>query len=97
MTDTVQHPSIKSLRMTIVELLFDGASFFTERRSHTVFSSVPSSFRSVFVLFSFPSACVTSRLCKHKVSVNTSFGAEDSLQLLQMVAEGSRYESTSFA
>ena len=33
-----------------------------------------------------------------KVSVNTSFGAEDDLQLLriQMVAEGSRYETVSF-
>ena len=28
--------------------------------------------------------------------MNDSFGAEDDLQLLQMVAEGSRYESTSF-
>ena len=34
--------------------------------------------------------------CKHEVSVNASFGSEDDLQLLQMVAEGLRYESTSF-
>ena len=31
----------------------------------------------------------------HKGSVYASFGAEDGLQLLQMVAEGSRYESVS--
>ena len=34
-------------------------------------------------------------LCMHNGSVNTSFGVEDGLQLLQMMAYGSWYESTS--
>ena len=38
-----------------------GASIFVERRSRTVFSSVLSSFRSIFVPFSFRSACEPAR------------------------------------
>ena len=66
------------------------------RRSRTVFSSVPSFFRSV--LFRFHSVLLATQRypCKHEVSVNASFGSEDDLQLLRMVAEGSRYESASF-
>ena len=55
-------------------------------------------FRSVFLPFRFHSVLLVNQrdLRKHEVSVNTSFGSEDDLQLLQMVAEGSRYESASF-
>ena len=75
-------------RRTIVLLCkrFRGTAF--SRR----FSSVPSFFRSV--PFSFHSACEPARPVRG--SVNASFGSEDDLQLLQMVAEGSRYESASF-
>ena len=96
MTDTVhvhlQYPSIKSLRSTIVERSFYGASVFAERRSRTV--SVP--FRLSSVPFRFHSVLLANQRDPCEVSVNASFGSEDDLQLLQMVAEGSRYESASF-
>ena len=53
----IQYPSIKSLRSTIVERSFYGASVFAERRSRTV--SVP--FRLSSVPFSFRSACEPAR------------------------------------
>ena len=56
------------------------------------FSSVPSS-----VPFRFHSVLLANQRDPCKVSVNASFGSEDDLQLLQMVAEGSRYESASLA
>ena len=60
----------------------------------------PFQFRSVFLpfLFRFHSILLANQrdLCMHQVSVNASSGSEDDLQLLQMVAEGSRYESASF-
>ena len=56
------------------------------------FSSVPSFFRSIFVPFHSVLLMNQRDPCKHEVSVNASFGSEDDLQLLQMVAEGSRYE-----
>ena len=77
----------------IIERSFYGVSVFAERRSRTVLSSVPSFFRSVFV-FVFIPFCLQDRVSE--VSVNASFGSEDDLQLLQMVAEGSRYESAGF-
>ena len=88
----VQYPSIKSLRSTIVERSFYGASVFAERRSRTV--SVP--FRLSSVPFRFHSVLLANLRDQCEVSVNASFGLEDDLQLLQMVAEGSRYESASF-
>ena len=88
----VQYPSIKSLRSTIVEQSFYGASVFAERRSRTV--SVP--FRLSSVPFRFHSVLLANQRDQCEVSVNASFGSEDDLQLLQMVAEGSRYESASF-
>ena len=88
----VQYPSIKSLRSTIVERSFYGASVFAERRSRTV--SVP--FRLSSVPFRFHSVLLANQRDQCEVSVNASFGSEDDLQLLQMVAEGSRYESASF-
>ena len=86
----LQYPSMKSLRSTIVEQSY-GANAFAERHSRTVFSSVPSS-------FCFHSILLANQrdLCKHEVSVNASFRSEDDLQLLQMVVEGSKYESASF-
>ena len=89
----IQYPSIKSLLSMIVERSLYGAIVFAERHSHTVLSSVPSFFRSVFVPFSFRSACETQ---VSEISVNASFGSADDLQLLQMVSEGSRYKSSSF-
>ena len=63
----------------------------------TAFSHRPQ-FRSVFLPFRFFPVfipfCLRDRVTE--VSVNASFGSEDDLQLLQMVAEGSRYESASF-
>ena len=88
----VQYPSIKSLCSTIVERSFYGASVFAERRSRTV--SVP--FRLSSVPFRFHSVLLANQRDPCEVSVNASFGSEDDLQLLQMVAEGSRYESASF-
>ena len=35
--------------------------------------------------------------CVHNGSVNTSFGVENGLQLLHMVADGSKYESASIS
>ena len=95
----VQYPSIKSLRSTIVERSFYGASVFAERRSRTVsvpfrLSSVP--FRLSSVPFRFHSILLANQRDPCEVSVNASFGSEDDLQLLQMLAEGSRYESASF-
>ena len=58
----VQYPSIKSLRSTIVERSFYGASVFAERRSHTVLSSV--FFRSVFVRFH---SVLLARPCKRGI------------------------------
>ena len=57
------------------------------------FSSVPSFFRSVPF---FHSVLLANQRDPCEVSVNASFGSEDDLQLLQMVAEGSRYESAGF-
>ena len=76
----------------IVERSFYGASVFAEQRSRTV--SVPFRLSSVPFLFRFHSVLLTNQRdpCKHEVSVNASFRSEDDLQLLQMVAEGSRYE-----
>ena len=62
-------------------------------------------FCSVFVPsfsipFLFGFAHVTSRLAisrVHNGSVNASFGVENGLQLLHMVADGSRYESASIS
>ena len=51
------------------------------------FSSVP---------FRFHSVLLANQRDPCEVSVNASFGSEDDLQLLQMVVEGSRYESASF-
>ena len=57
-----------------------------------------SQFRSVFFRFSLCSRDIqTSCICMHKGSVNTSFGAEDGLQLLKMVADVTRYEAPAFA
>ena len=69
-----------------------------ERFRRTVFSH-HLQFRSVFLPFRFHSILLANQRdpCKHEVSVNASFGSEDDLQLLQMVAEGSRYESASVA
>ena len=58
------------------------------------FSSVP--FRSAFLPFRFHSVLIANQRDPCEVLVNASFGSEDDLQLLQMVAEGSRYESASF-
>ena len=92
----VQYTSLKSLRPTIVERLFYGVSILAERHSRTVFS--PCRLPSILFLFRFHSILLVNQRdpCKREVSVNASFGAEDDLQLLQMVAEGSRYESASF-
>ena len=61
-------------------------------------SSVPFCLLSVPFSFCFHSVLLANQRnpCKHEVSVNASFGSEDDLQLLQMVAEGSRYKSDSF-
>ena len=88
----IQYPSIKSLRSTIVERSFYGASVFAERRSRTVSVLL----RLSSVLFRFHSVLLANQRDPCEVSVNASFGSEDDLQLLQMVAEGSRYESASF-
>ena len=65
-----------------------------ERFRGTAFSHCPQ-FRSVFLPFHFCSIFIPFCLrdCVSEVSVNASFGSEDDLQ---MVAEGSRYESASF-
>ena len=89
---SLQYPSIKSLRSMIVERSFYGASVFAERRSRTI--SVP--FRLSSVPFRFHSVLLVNQRDPCEVSVNASFGSEDDVQLLQMVAEGSRYESASF-
>ena len=89
----VQYPSIKSLRSTIVERSFYGASVFAEWRSRTV--SVP--FRLSSVPFRFHSVLLANQRDLCEVSVNASFGSEDDVQLLQMVAEGSRSKTPAFA
>ena len=60
------------------------------------FRTVSVPFRLSSVPFRFHSVLLTNQRDPCEVSVNASFGSEDDLQLLQMVAEGSRYESASF-
>ena len=88
----IQYPSKKSLRSTIVERSFYGASVSAEQHSRTV--SVPFRLSSVPFLFRFIPFCLRDSVSE--VSVNASLGSEDDLQLLQMVSEGSRYERASF-
>ena len=69
-----------------------------ERFRGTAFSHHPQ-FRPIFLPFRFCSIFIPFCLRETRVSeisVSASFGSEDDLQLLQMVAEGSRYESASF-
>ena len=83
---TIQYPSIKSLRSTIVERSFYGASIFAERRSRTMraFSRngvlTPFQFCSVFLLFRFHSVLLANQQDLCKVLVNASFGSEDDVQ-----------------
>ena len=56
---------------------------------------IPSQFRSISVVFCLCDIETCCFPCSHKELVNASFVAEGGLQLLQKVADGSRYESTS--
>ena len=87
----IQYLSIKSLHPTIVGRSFDGASVPVEWHSRTI--SIPFRFRHFLFCFILFCSCDIETCyfpCARKGPVNASFGAEDGVQLLHMVADGTK-------